>query len=224
MKASELPLFRDPAPELVCSQIKSSTDGWRVPVRHLLGEPPSEEARSVASSVLRNLSPSHDLRQFYEHHDHAKLFVGGPPHPEGPGQEQYEYGAIYFASPAEWLEIRKEWEDWFFDGAEAEFEDSALVWPHVMPFARRNWSPDLWYIVVDGPEAGRIGSWDHDCDGLVDPRFDSLSEFLEWLSLNIEDAFGGVNRYSCEAAREQIAAVAADDTLFPLGYEGGSRK
>ncbi len=129
---------------------------------------------------------------------------------------QYACGSIYLAAINEWGPMRAELEDWFFDGPVAEFAECDFGWDDIVPFARRNWSPDQWFVIINGPQKGKIGFYGHDGEGLESPLFDDLRALLAWLREEPPEAFGGVIRFTPDCAIETVPSGIAE--LYPESY------
>ena len=114
----------------------------------------------------------------------------------GSDADQAALGGVYMIPPQEWQNFRSMWQDWFFDGAEAEFEHLPFEFDDTLGFAMRNYSPDIWYIITRGEMAGRVYLWGHDGDG--DAWADDLTGWAERIHADLEEAFAGVIHYGAD--------------------------
>lgn len=117
-------------------------------------------------------------------------------------EEQAALGGVYMIPPQEWQNFRSMWQEWFFDGPEVEFEEYPFEFEDTLGFAMRNFSPDIWFIVIRGEMAGHIYLWGHDGDG--DAWADDLTGWAERIHADLDEAFGGVISYGADAIEGHI--------------------
>lgn len=216
-------ILRDPNPVLLCcSEDDLQSDErpeYAVPVFHEAGGPEDAD-KEVLDQLAADLGEDHPVIAHARAHSGTRFFV--PKKAEG----QDAMGALLLFPAVHWPDLKKEWGDWLHDRIEDEFEGLDFGFDDVMPFMKRNYSPDLWFVVLRGPKQGHIGYWSHDGDSEEDLLYaDSLDAALDRASTELDEfdpdaglrAFGGVNVYPGTYSPE--AQAASVEYLHPIRYE-----
>lgn len=183
----------------------------RVPLQHreLAGEP---------TEVLSLLDTVPGADQFCETFANGRGYALFLPQTGGfafgpEADAQAELGAIVVLPPELWSEHTSMLADWQYETPGLIVEQNVAV-SDVCVFAQVNYSPDCWYVVLRGPQAGKIWWWEHDtADGLMqEPFARSLQGWAERLSEDPVPYLGGTIRYSPASS---IDVVDGASQLYP---------
>lgn len=201
------PLLDDRNPIVICENERGEL--FSVPVVHRGAPPAGRRAMSRLRKLLKGVPGLEQFVAVYERHDGIGLFAARK------GVE--DDGAVQLAPVETWAALRGEMFKWFFDGVKPAFQGLPYGPKDIVPFAMRNYSPDRWFVIRRGAMAGQIGFWGHDGEPLSDvPVARDLASFFVWLTEHVNEAFGGVNRYSVRVAIEPGADPF--EQLFPRSY------
>ena len=198
---------------LICrnSSLTSDTREYLVPTRTLQWPGASLMDLQEIERELSGMPGAGDFAQLFAKHNGLGLF--SPITQETP--------ALAILPVAEWVEARNQMFGYFFDGIDAEFEDLPFGPGDVIPFASRCASPDVWFVVRTGRNAGKIHFWGHDGEPMQEqPVAWSLADFIELITAeNTPDNFGGITRFTgAQAANPQPSR---DTELIPMRYRIG---
>lgn len=138
--------------------------------------------------------------------------------PDGKGEiSQEQIGSIWICPPQYWANERAELSEWL-DGTDG-LGSSTHGLDDIIIFAGINYSPDRWYVVTRGPDAGRIFYWGHDGDAEPDtPWADDLIAWGDRIWQNVPELFGGTIRWEPHCSEDDCPPNAE---LFPLEFVPG---
>lgn len=219
---SFVPGEHDPSPAFLCRDLSDSdeTPRYRVPVQHVMNEPPSEEGRALFDA-LPNIRPIIQLAKIVGDGSGYGLFA--PSLLQQPGltlstiDEQRSMGSMFIYPPVLWKLMRERLGDWLGDPPEV-FARLPYGLEDLLPFAGIGMSADFWLIVMRGPAAGRILSWGHDGEGdaSLGVRWaENLNDWARRIRAELPGNFGGTVRFT---PGESIDNAPADAELYPEVY------
>lgn len=148
---------------------------YRVPAEHI-AEPPNPELDGEAIRQLANLvGDNHPVVMQAKAHSGTRLFVG-------PNQSDYsDLGPALLLAAHMWQSEKEDWKSWIERVGRDEFEDCPHGFEDCVPFAKLNYTADLWYVITAGPHLGEIGYWSLDppFEGKHQIYADSLDSMIE---------------------------------------------
>ena len=205
--------LREPA-VFLCSILPDRGDGkYRVPVEHRrLGK-----TGVLSRSILRKLpdGDSFDQLRYVLNDGPLGLFAAAKRWLVKYGRPGWQeaMGSVLLLPPSQWWAEKRALARWQFDGVDAAFASLPYSFRDIRVFAKLNFSPDCWFIVVAGPMAGNVFSWTHDgASDLTEPWAHDFTGWLERVWNEAPGVFGGIIRFT---AADSIDEVPADAELFP---------
>jgi len=217
--SSLLAFLDDPNPAFACSNLSDirSPSRFRVPVRHsrIHG---SRLARWLHTRSLPKFQSVQQLLELVKDGSGWALFrpAQGGYHGIPENHVQQRLGSILIGTPAMWRRWRKELGDWTQAAEETGFDSLACPLADALPFAKLNFSPDVWYIALSGTHAGSVFRWEHDTgDDYTKPWASDLVTWGKKLRASLPDAFTGIIRFNA-AASVDVATASAE--LYPERY------
>lgn len=227
MKAQDiLPRIDERGAVLICEDLaEDSSTKFRVPVEHrrLRQFGPDFDA---GLATLRSIGTQPTLLQLHDvlaDTGGLGLFAAKLGEalfaPDGKGQiTQEQIGSIWICPPQYWANERAELSEWL-GGADA-LGSSTHRLDDIIVFAGLNYSPDRWYVVTRGPDAGRIFFWGHDGDAEPDePWATDLVAWGERVWREVPEVFGGVIRFDAGCS-DDVNSKHAE--LFPHTFVFGA--
>ncbi len=195
--AAELIKKLNPHDAVLVCEIVGSNDReteHEVPVRTILEAGAEPEELETLRNLLGEMPGTLSWEQLYAKHNGIGLF--SPLNETEP--------AIVLLPVNCWLEEKGKMFGWFFEGVEAAFEGLPYGSDDVIPIAALCYSPDRWFLVTSGPNAGMVHFWGHEDSPMEETPFaESLEAFISRLTgENAPDYFGGLIRFKAAQARD----------------------
>lgn len=217
MSISELfPRLNDPNPMMLCCELSDRATPkklYRVPIEHRqLGK-----TTLLSKFLLWTLpnSPSFNQLRCALRSGRLGLFAARS-NPLGQGNalaRQAAWGAIILFSPTEWRAEKCDLAKWQVKGLDTTFENLPYRFKDIRVFARLNFSPDCWFIVLRGAMAGKVFWWTHDGDSqLKEPWAEDIRGWGERVWREIPDVFGDIVRFR---GQDTIDEAPRDAELCP---------
>jgi len=220
-----LPRIADPSPVLLCRAVGADEDDAplvRVPVTTVAwGE---EIDTAEVFDKLPRLPAVEQLRVLVGDGFGLGLFAAAaddglmPDDQEDDVEAQRLQGGILIFAPQDWDDEADALAEWF--EGEGLPEDVPYGLDDVLVFARQNFGPDCWYLVLKGPLAGSVCFFCHDGPGSMhEPWAADIIAWGERVWDDVEEAFGGIVRFPGRTA--EGGGVEAKE-LMPVRYDGGT--
>ncbi len=190
---------------------------YRVPVSHVVDPPNLEQDGENLNALANEIGENHSIVVHMRAHSGTKLFLG--PNAE----DQDSFGPIFIPPACFWSDLRGQWKDWLGESIEEEFEGLSYTFMDCIPFAKKNYSPDLWFVITAGPMTGKIGFWNHEEAYEENHLYaDTLDEMIEKISQLIDEdeerlAAFDVNFYRPSMSIDQVPD--GTECLYPVRYE-----
>jgi hypothetical protein len=218
------PRFGETGAVLVCKNLSNRTSKaeYAVPVNHRrLGA-----AGGVDESLMAGLPDLRAVRQLVEVlRETGGVTLFAPTAWEAAGGSPFEIatvGSVIVLPPEAWEEVRADFLGWQ-KGMEEAWKGVPYGPEDVLVFAKVNYSPDGWFIVLRGEMAGKVVRWSHDnWPDMSVPWAEDLRGWAERLWAETPEIFGGVIRFDESAAAAETPAP-EDAELFPVRLEAGRR-
>lgn len=218
------PHFADPNPCFLCSDLNTDVENakYRVPLcyRNLGTEAGLDSQDLAIIEALPDIEGVRQLRMLVE--DSCGIGIWVPllaydlERKTGAQLSQETMGAITVFPPCDWQALKSELTDWCFEGVEQEFENLPYSFEDVLPFARINYSPDLWFLILKGEMAGKVCFWGHEGDCVMEePWADDIRAWSERIFTTGPEVLGGMAQYS---ARDSIDLTPDNAVLCPRKY------
>jgi len=221
-----IPHFADPNPCFLCSDLNSNAEEakYRVPLCfRSLGAPEGAESDAQELAIVEGLPDIESvvqLRMLVE--DGCGIGIWVPKlaydieQRTGGQLSQETMGAITVFPAGDWPALKSEFKEWCFEGVEHEFSGLPYSFEDVLPFARINYSPDIWFLILNGEMAGKVCFWGHEGDCVMEePWAGDIKSWSERIFATGPEALGGMAQYS---AQDSIDLTPDDAVLCPIRY------
>lgn len=233
MKPSDvIPALADPAPYFLCEAAPTGSDPrrFRVPLVHrplpsFSYKTSDTKAGFAELERLPDIPSGRQLRALLSNAEGIGLFASKRLYSElGTGEWrpvdiQAAAGALLLSPPGEWAELRKRMRDalsiWYTKPEDA-FEGVPYGLDDVQPFAFPNFSPDMWYVVLRGPMAGRVFWWYYTGENEMSTAWaEDIKDWGKKVFVGFPDSLrAGAGYY----ADDSIDEAPVDCQLIPLEY------